>query len=127
MWFSRRCGPSLRPFPPFPSKAATAARRCCAFMIQVYQIREVTHVDGSGRLQTVYQQTRPRYWQLIECFRGMTGVPWSLIHPSTTTSPSSAAQMRPSTVSYAPRWTYWCWEIRLFRAYRSEDAYRLDG
>src|SRR5262249_16131473 len=44
------------------------------FMMQVYQIRKekrplipaVTHVDGSGRLQTVYRQTNFRYWQLIE-------------------------------------------------------------
>jgi carbamoyltransferase len=53
------------------------------FMMQVHQIREekrplipaVTHVDGSGRLQTAYRQTNPRYWHLIEAFRGMTGVP----------------------------------------------------
>ena len=56
------------------------------FMMQVYQIREekrplipaVTHVDGSGRLQTVYKQTNPRYWQLIEAFREITGVPMVL-------------------------------------------------
>jgi len=53
------------------------------FMMQVYQIREekrplipaVTHVDGSGRLQTVYRSTNPRYYRLIEAFRGLTGVP----------------------------------------------------
>jgi carbamoyltransferase len=56
------------------------------FMMQVYQIREevraripaVTHVDGSGRLQTVYHATNPRYWRLIEAFRRMTGVPMVL-------------------------------------------------
>src|SRR6185503_12072823 len=53
------------------------------FMMQVYQIREerrpqipaVTHVDGSGRLQTVQQHTNPRYYRLIEAFRKLTGVP----------------------------------------------------
>jgi carbamoyltransferase len=53
------------------------------FMMQVYQIREekrplipaVTHVDGSGRLQTVYKQTNSRYWRLIDSFRELTGVP----------------------------------------------------
>lgn len=53
------------------------------FMMQVFQIRAekralipaVTHVDGSGRLQTVHRQTNPRYWQLIEAFRHLTGVP----------------------------------------------------
>ena len=43
------------------------------FMMQVFQIREdkrplipaVTHVDGSGRLQTVYRRTNPRYHRLI--------------------------------------------------------------
>lgn len=53
------------------------------FMMQVYQVQEsrriqisgVTHVDGSGRLQTVDRATNPRYWQLIDCFRELTGVP----------------------------------------------------
>jgi len=53
------------------------------FMMQVHQIRgekrssipAVTHVDGSGRLQTVHRQTNPRYWELIEAFRSLTGVP----------------------------------------------------
>lgn len=56
------------------------------FMMQVYQIRAekralipaVTHVDGSGRLQTVYRETNPRYWRLIEAFREITGVPMVL-------------------------------------------------
>jgi carbamoyltransferase len=56
------------------------------FMMQVFQIREerrakipaVTHVDGSGRLQTVYRHTNPRYHRLIEYFRDVTGVPMVL-------------------------------------------------
>ena len=53
------------------------------FMMQVYQIKPekrplipaVTHVDGSGRLQTVTRDTNPRYYRLIECFRDLTGIP----------------------------------------------------
>lgn len=53
------------------------------FMLKVYRIRPekqdiipaVTHADGTGRLQTVRQQDNPRYWQLIEEFRNITGVP----------------------------------------------------
>jgi carbamoyltransferase len=53
------------------------------FMMQVYQIRPekrslipaVTHVDGSGRLQTVTHDTNPRYYRLIECFRDLTKIP----------------------------------------------------
>jgi carbamoyltransferase len=53
------------------------------FMVQVYPVRTdkrcaipaVTHVDGSGRLQTVSRETNPRYWNLIEAFRSRTGVP----------------------------------------------------
>jgi len=56
------------------------------FMMQVYQIREpkrsqipaVTHVDGSGRLQTVDESTNPRYHHLIEAFEALTGVPMVL-------------------------------------------------
>jgi carbamoyltransferase len=39
------------------------------------EIPAVTHVDGSGRLQTVSRRTSPLYWNLIERFRQRTGVP----------------------------------------------------
>ena len=56
------------------------------FMMEVFQIRPnhremvpaVTHVDGTGRLQTVHKQTNPRYYRLIEHFREITGVPMVL-------------------------------------------------
>ena len=56
------------------------------FMMQVFQIREdkrpvipaVTHVDGSGRLQTVHRSANPRYYGLIEAFETLTGVPMVL-------------------------------------------------
>lgn len=52
-------------------------------MLMVYQIKPdkrlvipaVTHVDGSGRLQTVSQGTNPLYHQLICDFDKLTGVP----------------------------------------------------
>ncbi len=56
------------------------------FMMQVFQIRKekradipaVTHVDGSGRLQTVHKETNPLYHALIEAFRKRTNVPMVL-------------------------------------------------
>jgi carbamoyltransferase len=56
------------------------------FMIKVYPIRPekrplvpaVTHVDGTGRLQTVSQRANPRYWKLIRAFEQETGVPMVL-------------------------------------------------
>jgi carbamoyltransferase len=38
-------------------------------------IPAVTHVDGSGRLQTVSQDTNPLYWRLLKAFAAQTGVP----------------------------------------------------
>ena len=38
-------------------------------------IPAVTHVDGTGRLQTVHKETNPRYHRLIETFGQATGVP----------------------------------------------------
>jgi len=35
----------------------------------------ITHVDGTGRLQTVFRDTNPRYYGLIERFGQATGVP----------------------------------------------------
>jgi carbamoyltransferase len=34
-----------------------------------------THVDGTGRLQTVARDANPRYWRLIKAFEQLTGVP----------------------------------------------------
>ncbi|MDQ3016594.1 MAG: carbamoyltransferase [Bacteroidota bacterium] len=39
------------------------------------QIPAVTHVDGSGRLQSVNKDLSPRYYHLINTFRQKTGVP----------------------------------------------------
>lgn len=39
------------------------------------QVPAVTHVDGSGRLQTVDKEISPRYHGLIEAFYKKTGVP----------------------------------------------------
>jgi carbamoyltransferase len=56
------------------------------FMLQVYPVRPdkravvpaITHVDGSGRLQTVSPRSNPRYYHLIKSFERLTGVPMVL-------------------------------------------------
>ncbi len=56
------------------------------FMMKVFQIQEskreqipaVTHVDGSGRLQTVTEEGNERYYRLIKHFHQKTGVPMLL-------------------------------------------------
>lgn len=53
------------------------------FMLYVVPVREnhqqtlpaITHVDGTGRLQTVFREQSPRYYDLIERFGSATGVP----------------------------------------------------
>jgi carbamoyltransferase len=53
------------------------------FMTLAYSVRPAqrdkipapTHVDGTGRLQTVTREANPRYWQLIKAFENLTGVP----------------------------------------------------
>ena len=42
---------------------------------QAVRIPAVTHVDGTARLQTVDQDSSPRYRQLIQTFGEATGVP----------------------------------------------------
>ena len=81
---------SFRPFAPSVLREAVAewfeTDADVPFMMQVFQVREekralvpaITHVDGSGRLQTVHRHTNPRYHRLIETFRGLTGVPMVL-------------------------------------------------
>lgn len=53
------------------------------YMLMAYRVRPEkrdlipapTHVDGTGRLQTVSKDVNPRYWKLIDAFRQITGVP----------------------------------------------------
>jgi len=81
---------SFRPFAPSILEESVAdwfeENDAVPFMMQVFQIREerraqipaVTHVDGSGRLQTVSAKTNPRYHRLIAAFEKLTGVPMVL-------------------------------------------------
>jgi carbamoyltransferase len=56
------------------------------FMITVIQVAEdykakipaVVHVDGTARPQMVSRKTNPRYWQLINEFKKLTGIPMLL-------------------------------------------------
>jgi len=78
---------SFRPFAPSVLREAVGewfeTDYDVPFMLQVYQIREekraqipaVTHVNGSGRLQSVTESQNARYYHLIEAFRDATGVP----------------------------------------------------
>src|SRR3989344_5903822 len=53
------------------------------FMLMVYPIKKqkqklipaVTHVDGSGRLQTLRKEKNPLYWGVIKEFGKLSGVP----------------------------------------------------
>src|SRR5262249_39352841 len=53
------------------------------FMLYVVDVRHdkravipaITHVDGTGRLQTVRRELSPKYYRLIETFGQSTGVP----------------------------------------------------
>jgi carbamoyltransferase len=78
---------SFRPFAPSILKEYVAdyfdLTDDVPFMEKVFPIKEskrkeipaVTHVDGSGRLQTVDKDISPRYYGLIEAFRKKTGIP----------------------------------------------------
>jgi carbamoyltransferase len=78
---------SFRPFAPSILREAVGEwfeqEDDVPFMMQVFQVREekralipaVTHVDGSGRLQTVHRETNPLYYQLISSFSSLTSVP----------------------------------------------------
>lgn len=81
---------SFRPFAPSVLRESVAEwfeqDADVPFMGQVFPIRAgqreripaVTHVDGTGRLQTVTREHNPRYHALIDCFRRRTGVPMLL-------------------------------------------------
>ena len=53
------------------------------FMLMAYKIKKdkrkdvqaINHIDNTGRLQSVSKKTNPLYWELIDEFRKITGVP----------------------------------------------------
>ena len=77
----------FRPFAPSVLEEATGEyfemSQPSPFMTQAYPVRPEkrdvipapTHVDGTGRLQTVSQRANPKYWRLIREFANRTGVP----------------------------------------------------
>ncbi|PZR72008.1 MAG: carbamoyltransferase [Chthoniobacterales bacterium] len=81
---------SFRPFAPSILREAVAEwfeqEDDVPFMMEVFQIRPekralipaVTHVDGSGRLQTVHRETNPLFHLLLSTFYFQTGVPMVL-------------------------------------------------
>jgi len=81
---------SFRPFAPSILREAVSewfeVDDDVPFMMKVFPIKPekremvpaVTHVDGTGRLHTVYRKTNPRYYRLIEIFAELTGVPMVL-------------------------------------------------
>ena len=80
----------FRPFAPSIAEEALddyfVSAAADPFMLQVYPIRPerranvpaITHVDGSGRVQTVSPRSNPRYYNLIKAFERQTGVPMLL-------------------------------------------------
>lgn len=78
---------SFRPFAPSILKEATGdyfeKTDDVPYMEKVFQIKPekhpvipaVTHVDGTGRLQTVTEDANPRYYRLIKRFGEKSGVP----------------------------------------------------
>jgi carbamoyltransferase len=78
---------SFRPFAPSILKEEVAewfdTNMEEPFMLQVHQVKNgkqkiipsVTHIDGSGRLQTVDKKTNLKYYKLIKAFENITGVP----------------------------------------------------
>jgi carbamoyltransferase len=78
---------TFRPFAPSILEEATAdyftRSHASPFMTMAYPVREEkratipapTHVDGTGRLQTVGRAANPLYWDLIKEFQKLTGVP----------------------------------------------------
>jgi carbamoyltransferase len=78
---------SFRPFAPSILAEATGdyfeKSHASPFMTLAYPVRAEkrgaipapTHVDGTGRLQTVTREANPRYHALISAFRDLTGVP----------------------------------------------------
>src|SRR3989338_407376 len=77
------------------------------FMLMVYPIRKewrakipaVTHVDGSGRLQTVRREQNPLYYELIKEFGRLSSVPILI---------NTSFNIRGEPIVCTPKDAYWC-------------------
>ena len=81
---------SFRPFAPSVMREAVSSwfenDDDVPFMMQVYLLKDdkrslvpaITHVDGSGRLQTVTEESNRIYYKLIQEFFKITGIPMVL-------------------------------------------------
>jgi len=65
-----------------------------------------THVDGTGRLQTVTREANPRYHALISEFARQTGVPVVLNTSFNDNEPIVCRPKKPWIVSCELRWTH---------------------
>jgi len=77
----------FRPFAPscLAERASEFFEGCTdsPFMLFVYPVKKdkqellpaITHVDGTARVQTVSDETHPRYYRLIQAFEKLRGVP----------------------------------------------------
>lgn len=88
-WLNRRIKgrENFRPFAPALLEEAVPeyfeAAEPDYFMTRVFKIRKekqplipaVTHIDGTGRLQAVRQETNPKFWSLLQEFKKLTGIP----------------------------------------------------
>lgn len=80
----------FRPFAPscIEARAKDYFTNCHSspFMLFVYpviaeqqaRVPAITHIDGTARVQTVTEETNPRYYRLIEAFERLRGVPMVL-------------------------------------------------
>ena len=76
---------SFRPFAPAVLEERTAAHfdldHASKYMLETCQVRSpiklpaITHVDGSARVQTVDDETNPRFARLLRSFERLTGCP----------------------------------------------------
>lgn len=76
---------SFRPFAPAVLEERAAAHfdldHASRYMLETCQVKSpiklpaITHVDGSARVQTVDEETNPRFAQLLRAFERLTGCP----------------------------------------------------
>jgi len=77
------------------------------FMLMVYPVKKewhakipaVTHVDGSGRLQTVRREQNPLYYELIKEFGRLSGIPILI---------NTSFNIRGEPIVCSPKDAYWC-------------------
>ena len=88
----------------------------------------ITHVDYSARIQTVHEETNPRYYALLKAFEAQDRLRRAREHlvQRARRADRRHARPTPTAASCAPRWTTWSLENFVLEKTQQTSRWKKD-